>query len=72
MWLPIESAPKDDHPIIVFDGRDVFPAYRDTWWWRYNKTNEFYDMTEVDRDGGCHGHVNTPPTHWQPLPEPPQ
>lgn len=67
-WLPIESAPKDGTPVMLFSPCDPFfndganvgtgmvwvsGGWRDTGGWR-----------------GDYGHDE--PTHWQPLPDPPK
>ena len=64
-WQPIETAPKDGY-ILVFgpDQMDI-AAWEPHWpnggaWLRMQ-------TAEYDNDGAL---VKTP-THWQPLPEPP-
>lgn len=62
-WLPIESAPKDQE--IVVSG------------FKYNdeKAGRFFSVAVWDVDGwgdaGGHGEHLYPPTHWIPLPSPP-
>lgn len=79
-WKTIDSAPKDGTWVLVTGGEieyrwdgDTQPKcvaaqytnflnmkYRDESWWQF----AWYD-------GGYYG-VYEAPTHWQPLPEPPQ
>jgi len=59
-WLPIESAPKGDETILVYDPMDgVCSAFRmsggSNW------------ITFPAREGEL-----LTPTHWMPLPAPPQ
>lgn len=67
-WQPIESAPRDGTWIVLTDGTSVSTGY---WggtcfgggpmaWLVYGHRS---DYEEVDLDGT--------PTHWQPLPAPP-
>lgn len=62
-WLPIASAPKDGRDILGFrDG-----TARVVRW----------DDSEYSGEGGCwraniHSFVKLDPTHWQPIPEPPE
>ena len=76
-WMPIETAPKDGTRILLWDankqiaisgcwhsdgGRDDPGGYEPAWaWWTA-------DDDVLMWDGGPDDH----PTHWQPLPEPPQ
>ncbi|MGL5003001.1 MAG: DUF551 domain-containing protein [Casimicrobium sp.] len=55
-WLPIETAPKDGRWVITFDGEEVIPNY-----WLGCEI-EHWAKTPLLRM----------PTHWMPLPEPPQ
>lgn len=61
MWQDIDSAPKDGtiillgHPEAVFDG-----------WW-HSASNAWIDGERNMYDDYC----EYEPTHWQPLPEPP-
>jgi hypothetical protein len=60
-WQLIETAPSDGRPILVWggavisDGGMATVQLADGDWWRMRK-----------KDGS-----STPPTHWMPLPEPP-
>ena len=55
-WQPIESAPKGETRIIVFDGKTVLMAK-----WS-EKFKDWINLTGV---------WAIRPTHWMPLPEPP-
>ena len=77
-WLPIESAPKDGTPILVYlDGKTGIASIR----LREGYGNSFLGSAEawsqptLDRNepfrifmGGFNA---TDATHWQPLPSPP-
>jgi len=70
-WSPIESAPKDGRKVVLWivmpdddpyvvsvcEGRGWSEA--DIGWW--DDTRQRWDAT-----------IGGTPTHWQPLPEPPQ
>lgn len=58
-WQPIATAPKDGTQVLVFDEGAVFISQ-----WLVNE--------EGDEGWFDHGFVEPPPTHWQPLPSPPQ
>lgn len=58
-WMPIESAPRDGTDIIgLNENQGVF---RYVCWW--NPSHGYFT---------CTGGDNCQPTHWQPLPTPPQ
>lgn len=74
-WQPIETAPDDKTPVLIAvpnkdrDGYLVGEAYfdgeHDGWWWAGTDYGDYH--------GGPIIEVNYwPPTHWMPLPEPPQ
>jgi hypothetical protein len=73
-WQPIETAPKDGKEVIATDGRDVFTA-------RYRISNCTQDAPffAVSGDGefinrGTDWNFEPDyrwPTHWMPLPTPP-
>ncbi len=67
-WQPIETAPKDGRRIIVScDGRVRTAYWTDNGEARRPKPYWYYDSAM-----GVKWVRNNPPTHWMPLPEPPQ
>ena len=73
-WLPIESAPKDGSSVLVWSKRGgraiawwsndaiIFEGEDRPHWVAFNCDDYFYSVHLIgDRE----------PTHWQPLPEPP-
>lgn len=62
-WQPIETAPKDGNDIIVFcdDTNEMMVAF-------WNKKYEGWQFAMGHYDGA---HVCSP-SHWMPLPEPPE
>ena len=66
-WQPIETAPRDGSDVLaLFSGGNVSFVR-----WVFNhrtKTTFWNDASEWD----CYEYENTPPTHWMPLPEPPE
>lgn len=57
-WQPIETAPKDGTEILVFDDG----AYIVTPWIEGDDQSGWWD----------NGFMDPPPTHWMPLPAPPE
>lgn len=55
-WQPIETAPKDAHEILVYEDGEMSITY-------WNKYAECWDYDVV---------CDSKPTHWMPLPEPPE
>lgn len=77
-WRDIASAPRDRTDIIVAVPSDargapiIGTAYFDpdapdggSWWWCGTSRQDYFDSSIEDGNDG-------PPTHWQPLPAPPQ
>jgi hypothetical protein len=54
-WQPIETAPKDATEILGYWNRSKVMAV--VYWWHNAWLQDRWEMS--------------PPTHWQPLPEPP-
>ena len=61
-WLDIETAPKDGTNILITNkANDTFVChYREGFWY-----SDFYD-------GYDYGYLFSEPTHWRPLPKPPE
>lgn len=64
-WQPIESAPKDGTRVLIYQGGHVYIAWWDEkdWtgvWVIFDCDDSFYSLT-ADH-----------PTHWLPLPDPPE
>lgn len=68
-WQPIETAPKDSYGVILFcpavmpNDRDVvgegyYCTISDRWWWANVDWGEYHGEPIL-------------PTHWMPLPLPP-
>ena len=56
-WFSIESAPLDGTPVLVFDGEVALAWYEGEFGWRSYHGD---------------GDPRWDPTHWMPLPDPPQ
>ena len=77
-WLPIESAPKDGAHILLSNGTEVSQG-----WWeheepyiREQRDSEGVYIDQQEHDGydgwiDCGGGMLPEPTHWMPLPPPP-
>lgn len=62
-WQPIETAPKDGRACLVSDGRFIFCV----------EWNEEFDWWSVDDNKfGPFRLRGAAPTHWMPLPPPPE
>lgn len=70
-WQPIETAPKDGTPILLYKpnekrmGAYLLAGFWDVEWWACAGSKLVYFSRLDQRE---YGH----PTHWQPLPEPPE
>ena len=60
-WKPIETAPKDGHPLLLFSNRIANFG-----------TGIFIGYFEGDCNGWNDGQHRFSPSHWMPLPEPPE
>ena len=56
-WQPIDTAPKDGTDVLVWCGGAMFIACMEVGRW-------FFDRTDYS--------VKPLPTHWMPLPAPPE
>lgn len=67
-WQPIETAPKDGEPIQIFVPHGFIGSLWDqrilqaTWYSNHQKWVALGQDTKLEHK----------PTHWMPLPEPPQ
>ena len=61
-WQPIETAPKDER-VLLTNGWFVASGAYEPW-----PVDGFIFHRETDDDCG----IDPDPTHWMPLPEPPQ
>lgn len=69
-WQPIETAPKDGRTILVFDDGEVVTVkwrYDDRWGGAWGSEDYIQDGSIYDDALIAHS-----PTHWMPLPDPPQ
>lgn len=64
-WLPIATAPKDGSRILVFEGGEVQIVA----WRAMHCGREDWGLDDGE-SVYCEGEFR--PTHWMPLPEPPQ
>lgn len=77
--MPIETAPKDGTPILVFDpdgtsfARTVFKDFDEQYDWPVTAPMWAVVMWEAGRWIGYYSGISpvTAPTHWMPLPPPP-
>ncbi len=60
-WQPIETAPKDGDWVLSWDGECLAIVH-----W-----SEYYEGFIVSHDAEEYAWQNYSPTHWMPLPEPP-
>lgn len=67
-WQKIETAPRDGTPILAYLAFEDEPVFDIIKWdgkpkypWRYVNNNAFHALVSEDI-----------PTHWQPLPAPPE
>jgi hypothetical protein len=68
-WQPIETAPKDGTRILAY-WPDIYAnssaVQCETWWGPWGNSKSTWQTVWEWADGpNC-------PTHWMPLPEPPQ
>lgn len=64
-WQPIETAPRDGTRILA------------TWAYTWSQSGVHIEACEFGESGGWFytydgDAPSTPPTHWMPLPEPPE
>ena len=62
-WQPIETAPQNVDVLVLLGGEVFSGAFNGGHW----------EFPYADYHGcGCCSGINDRPTHWMPLPEPPQ
>ena len=61
-WQPIETAPKDGTRFLAYEPRHEY-RYYECWW-----EDDFRDWSGWQDDFDS----EPKPTHWMPLPEPPE
>lgn len=70
-WRPIETAPKDGRALLAWNGNPLNYVWMVCW-----AEEGGWFIPSCGRDGQTHGgYFSSPqfsPTHWKPLPEPPQ
>lgn len=67
-WQPIETAPKDGSDILVaIDGKCRVVHWHDSAYPLHKRGLHFPWVCQ----SGQNAYLDTVPTHWQPLPEPP-
>ena len=67
-WQPIETAPKDGTVIDIWTTTEwdhIPQRFTSCWWWKPGHESAQWR-------GIPHDPMNWVPTHWMPLPEPPQ
>lgn len=64
-WQPIETAPKDGTPILIYAPRDELRPVREARWFTASAWRGWwaYDGDRIVREVSV--------THWMPMPEPP-
>ena len=75
-WQPIETAPKDEHNLLG-NCREVFLGawhsstdyYLKSGWYPVEEEYKFDNARDYC---GIHAVMEIHPTHWMPLPDPPQ
>lgn len=71
-WHPIETAPKDGSNIIGYNGEDVAEMVWEDW----PDDNRHVGWCRAGFESGgmlyeTHNRMEPEPTHWMPLPKPP-
>lgn len=69
-WQLIETAPKDGTVILIADSRAVYAAF----WNGKHEPNFPWRFVDPSEDDGFNGWMGDKfgPTHWMPLPSPPE
>lgn len=71
-WQPIETAPKDGTRVLVANSHGAWMAeYSPVYGSGYRRATPWFSV--MLNHEHIHGFARSgPPTHWMPLPEPPQ
>jgi hypothetical protein len=65
-WRPIETAPKDGTCVIVYRPNGGSTAYGG------RVGADTFGTVESYPNSWAHSTMDAPPTHWMPLPDPPE
>ncbi len=66
-WLPIDTAPEDEHILIATSGGHVGTAY-----WTDEGDGKVWAWGHPEKDHGQYVHPNLKPLGWMPLPKHPE
>lgn len=74
-WQPIETAPKDGTDILVIEPlNNCYGKITNAFWEK--EQNKIFDGHKITIEGywaeSCDNQLVLEPTHWMPLPKPPQ
>lgn len=71
-WRPINTAPKDGTPVLVYSPYEVQSEPTNIIVARYERhgPHEWWGYCE-SLIADAHGQIEPEPTHWMPLPKPP-
>lgn len=65
-WQPIETAPRAKHVLVAHAGQRWIRLG-----WHFPGLNRWYYSGSSERNERAEADDNDKPTHWMPLPEPP-
>ncbi len=71
-WQPIETAPKDGSRIMVWDGAPYFVCWSEQCEFAQFERVPGWQLFECEDGFYSCGLRPDEPTHWRPLPSPPQ
>jgi hypothetical protein len=77
MWQPIETAPRDGRNLLLWlERKEYRPAFCCIGRWVcmnvHHRVSSVYLCTESCARSWETGYHGDPPTHWMPLPNPPE
>lgn len=67
-WQPIKTAPKDGTKVLAFEQSKYYPIFHVASW---NKDDHFWFVARKG-EGYEEQIITIHPSHWQPLPQPPE